>query len=80
MKKLQVVQNKIIRTVYEGDRYTSNTSIHMALGVTTLNEMERASTELYQRIRQNDKPVIATAGNCDIHTHCSCTRPKQILH
>jgi hypothetical protein len=80
MKKLQVIQNKIIRVIYNRGRYTSNKSIHIALGARTLNEeIKRAPSKLHQRIRQYDNPIIATLGN-DIHMqHYSCTRPKQIL-
>jgi hypothetical protein len=40
MKKLQVIQGKIFRSIYDGDRYTSisNTSTHIELGVRILNE------------------------------------------
>jgi hypothetical protein len=38
MKKLIFVQNKMIRSIYEGDRYTSDTSIHIAPNVRTLND------------------------------------------
>jgi hypothetical protein len=60
MKNLQIIQNKIIRSIYDGDRYTSNILIHIALDVRTLNEeIKRASAKLYQRIRQHDVPIIA---------------------
>jgi hypothetical protein len=36
--KLQVIQNKILRNIDDGDRYTSNKAIHIALDVRTLNE------------------------------------------
>jgi hypothetical protein len=44
MKKLQVIQNKIIRSIYDRDRYTSNTSIHLELGVRSLNEEIRGAS------------------------------------
>jgi hypothetical protein len=60
MKQLQVVQNKITWTIYDGERYTSNTSIYIALDVRTLKEeIERPSAKLCQRIRKHDKPIIA---------------------
>jgi hypothetical protein len=71
MKKLQVIQKKIIQGI-------SNTSNHIALDVRILTEeIESASTVLYQRIRQHDNPIIAAPGNYDIHMH---SRPKQTLH
>jgi hypothetical protein len=38
MKKLQVIQIEMIQSIYDGDRYTSNISIHTALDVRALNE------------------------------------------
>jgi hypothetical protein len=81
MKKLQAIRNKTIRRIYDGDRYASNTSIHIALDVRALNdEVKRACAKLYQRIRQHDNPIIAALGNYDIHMRCSYTRPKQVFH
>jgi hypothetical protein len=49
MKKLHVVQNKIMWNIYDGDRYTWNASMHVALDVRTLNEdVKRACAKLYQ--------------------------------
>jgi hypothetical protein len=81
MKKLQVIQNKIVWNIYEGDRFTSNTSIHITLdGRTLTEEIESASTKLYQRIKQHDNPIIAALGNYNIHMHYSYTKPKQTIH
>jgi hypothetical protein len=80
MMKLQVIQKKILRSIYDGDRHASTTSIHRALSVRSFNEaIKRTSAKLYQRIRQYDNPIIAALGNYDIHRHCSYKRPKQIL-
>jgi hypothetical protein len=69
-KKLQIIQNKIIRSIFGEDKYTSNTSIHRALGVRSLSEeIERESAKLYHRFRQYDNPFIAALGNCDIHMY-----------
>jgi Icc-related predicted phosphoesterase len=67
---LKVIQNIILRSIYDGGTYTSNTSFHVALGVRALNEeIKRASAKLYQRIGKHDKPIIAALGNYDIHMH-----------
>jgi hypothetical protein len=80
MKKLQVIETKIIRSIYDRNRYAPNTSMHITLGVTTLNEeIKRACAKLNQRFRQLDNPIIA-AGNCNIHMHYFYTRPRQVLH
>jgi Icc-related predicted phosphoesterase len=77
MKKLQAIQNKITRSICDGDRYATNISIHMALGVRTSNEeIKTASTKLYQPIREHNNPIVAALGNCDIDTYCSYTRRK----
>jgi hypothetical protein len=53
MQKLQVIQNKILRSIYDEDIYTSNISIYIELGVRSLNdEIKRTSAKLYQRFRQ----------------------------
>jgi hypothetical protein len=64
------------------DRYTSNTSIHTALGATSLNDetIKEHLQSLYQLIRRHDNLIIAALGNDDIRMHFSYTRPKQILH
>jgi hypothetical protein len=52
MKKLQAIQNKIIRSTYDRHRYTS---IHIALGVRTLNEKSiRQAIPTHQATRQPD--------------------------
>jgi hypothetical protein len=52
--------------------HTSNTSIHITLDVITWKEdIKRAETKLYHRIRQHDKPNIAALRNYDIHMHYS---------
>jgi hypothetical protein len=81
MKKLQAIRNKSIWSIYDGDRYASNTSICTALDVRALNEeVKRACAKLYQRIRQHDNPIIAALGNYVIHMRCSYTRPKQVFY
>jgi hypothetical protein len=42
-----------------------------------MKEILRASGKLYQRIGQHENPIIAALGRYDIHTHYSCTKPKQ---
>jgi hypothetical protein len=79
-QKLQVIQNKILWSIYDEDIYTSNTSIHIELGVGFLNDViKRGTAKLYQRIRQHN-PIIAPLGNYDIHMHYLYTRSKHILH
>jgi hypothetical protein len=81
MKKLQVSLKKILRSIYDGDTYTSNTSVHTALSVRPSNaEIKRACAKLYQRIRRHDNPLIGALGNYGIHMQYSCVRPNQILH
>jgi hypothetical protein len=68
--KLHVIQNNIIRSVYDGNKYASNTSSLIALDVRTLNEeINRSSAKLYQSIRQHDNPIITALGNYDNHMH-----------
>jgi 3-deoxy-D-manno-octulosonic-acid transferase len=65
MQKLQIIQNKILRTICEGDTYT-----YTALNITNSNEeTERASTEVYKCIRQHDRSIIAASGNYDTNMH-----------
>jgi hypothetical protein len=79
MKKLQVIQNKIFRSVYDVDVSTSNAWIHIDLGVRILTEeIKGACAELYQRIRQHENPTMAALENYDNHMHYSYTRLKQI--
>jgi Icc-related predicted phosphoesterase len=81
MKKLQVIENRIIWVIYDGDRYASNTPSHIVLHVRNLNEeIIRASAKLYERFRYHDNPVIATLGDYDIHMHYSYIRPKQVFY
>jgi hypothetical protein len=60
MKTLQVIQNIIIRSTYDRNKYASNTWSHIKV----------ASAKLYQHIRQHDNPNIAAPGHYDIHMHC----------
>jgi hypothetical protein len=76
MKKLQVIRSNIFWTIYEGDAYTSNTSIHTAPDVRTLNEeASRASAKLYQRVRQYDNLRTPALGNYD--NTCTILTPEQ---
>jgi hypothetical protein len=56
--------------MYDGDRYTSNISIHIELGVRSLNEgIKRAPAKRWQHIRQHENSVTTAQGNYYIHTN-----------
>jgi hypothetical protein len=46
-KELKFIQNEIIRRIYDGDIYASNTSIRIALGIKSLNEETERALQSY---------------------------------
>lgn len=75
MLKLHVIPNKIIRSIYDRDRYTSNISIYIELDARSLNEeIKRASAKLFERIMQHNSintTTTSTTSTRDRSRHCS---------
>jgi hypothetical protein len=70
-QKLQTVQNKILRTVFVGERYTCNTTMHTTLNIRTVyEEIEKASAKLHKHISSYGSPIIAAVGSYDTHMLC----------
>jgi hypothetical protein len=80
MKKLQVIENKILWSIYNWNRYTSSTSMHIALDVRSLNdEIKRASAKLYQRPRQHDIHIHETEADLTLSDHTCGQRTSDAL-
>jgi hypothetical protein len=47
--------------------------------ITLREKIESASQKFYKRIGENDIMIVAALDNCNINTHCTHKRPKQML-
>lgn len=80
MKKLQTIQNKTLRLVFDAPWFVRNTQLHQDAQLPTIREfLQDSATKLYGTIQDHDNPLIRTLGDYnedDFHRH---KRPRMVL-
>lgn len=80
IKKLQVFQNKVLRTAINAPWHIRNCQIHYELGMETVEQFIKKLTKTFiGNLQYSDNPIIQQLGRKNIHTRLKRKLPQDII-
>lgn len=80
LNKLQIVQNKILRSITKSPRYTKNALLHKEVNMPLLKEVfHKLTVNFYKTAAESRYELISSLGQYDFDPRNKHKRPKDIL-
>lgn len=79
-KKIQTVQNKVLRVTVNAPWFVRNAQIHSEVGITTIEEfMRKLTAKFFSNLTLCDSAVSFNLGNRNVHTRLKRKLPQDLL-
>lgn len=80
LRRLQLIQNKVLRIISNAPRYTRTVDLHNEYRLERLSVVfKKLATRLYRNSRHSNNPFILRLGNYDHNHRWKHNRPKTLL-